>query len=75
MRFRWKTTDNDMTAKDIFEKLGYYQAECSKDKVTYYRRSDYGCYLEINFNLYKFSQQRIKRRDEKFIFDDCHLVG
>ena len=53
MRFRWKTTDNDMTTKDLFEKLGYYQAECSKDKVTYFRRSDYGCYLEINFDLYK----------------------
>lgn len=53
MRFRWKTTDNDMTAKDIFEKLGYYQAECQKNKVVYYRRSDFGNYLEIRFDLYK----------------------
>ncbi|MGM9958263.1 MAG: hypothetical protein ACI32B_03330 [Erysipelotrichaceae bacterium] len=53
MHFRWKTTDNNMMAKDMFEKLGYYQAECSKDKVDYFRRSDYGNYLEIRFDLYK----------------------
>lgn len=28
-----------------------------------------------SFNLYNFSKQRIIRRHEKFIFDDCHLVG
>ena len=34
------------------------------------------CLTEENyFNLYKFSKQRIKRRHEKFIFDDCRLVG
>lgn len=53
MHFRWKTTDNNMIAKDMFEKLGYYQAECQKDKVDYYRRSEFGNYLEIRFDLYK----------------------